>query len=99
LEIKDKAGLANVVADHLSCPGSEATPREELPIDDSFFDEQLLAISHQATPWYVDLVNFKVCGVLPPGLSHQQRKKFFFDAKYYVWEQPLLDKLCGGWGL
>jgi len=63
LEIKDKAGLASVVADHLSRLGPEATPREEIPIDDSFPDEQLLAISHQATPWYVDLVNFKVCGV------------------------------------
>ena len=95
LEIKDKAGFANVVADHLSRLGPEVTPREELHIDDSFPDEQLLAISHQATPWFADLVNFKVCGVLPPGLSHQQRKKFFSDAKYYVWEEPLLYKLCG----
>jgi len=95
LEMKDKVGLANVVADHLSRLGPEATPREELPIDDLFPDEQLLAISHQATPCYADLVNFKVCGVLPPGLSHQQRKKFFSDAKYYVWEEPLPYKLCG----
>jgi len=94
LEIKDKAGMENVVADHLSHLGPEATPREEIPIDNSFPDEQLLAISHQATPWYADLVNFKVCGVLPPGLSHQRRKKFFPDTKYYVWEEPLLYKLC-----
>ena len=95
LDIKDKARLANVVEDHLSRLGPEVTPREELPIDDSFPDEKLLAISQQATPWFADLVNFKVCGVLPPGLSHQQRKKFFSDAKYYVWEEPLLYKLCG----
>ena len=84
VEIKDKAGMANAVVDHLSRLGPEATLREEIPIDDSFLDEQLLAISHQATPWYTDLINFKVCGVLPPGLSHQQRKKFFFDAKYCI---------------
>jgi len=54
-----------------------------------------LAISHQATPWYADLVNFKVYGVLSLGLSHQQRKKFFLDAKYYVWEELLLYMLCG----
>jgi len=39
LEIKDKVGLANVVTDHLSRSGSEATPSEELPIDDSISDE------------------------------------------------------------
>jgi len=93
LEIKDKAGLANVVADHLSHLGPKTTTSEELPIDDLFPNEQLLSISHQVIPWYVDLVNFKVCGVLPPGLSHQQRKKFLFDANYYIWEKPLLYKL------
>jgi len=92
--MKDKAGLANVVVDYLSPPGPEATSREDLPIDNSFSDEQLLAISHQANPWYADLVNFKVYGVLPLGLSHQQRKKFFSDAKYFLWEEPLLYKLC-----
>jgi len=87
--------LANVVIDHLSRLGPEATPSEEIPIDNSFPDEQLLAIPHQATPSYADLVNFKVCGVLPAGLSHQQRKKFLSDVKYYVWEEPLLYKLYG----
>jgi len=71
LKIKDKAGLANVMADHLSRLGPEATPNEELPIDDSFLDEKLIATSHQATPWYADLVNFKVCEVLPSNLSYQ----------------------------
>jgi len=84
LEIKDKAWLENAVADHLYRLGSGATPSEGLPIDDSFPDEQLFAISQQATSWYVDLVNFNTCGVLPPGLLYQQRKKLFTDAKYYV---------------
>jgi len=39
LRHKDKAGLANVIVDHLSRLGPEATPSEELPIDDSFLDE------------------------------------------------------------
>ena len=86
--------MANVAADHLSYLSLEGTLTEELPIDDSFPDEQLLAISYQATPWYVDLVNFKVCEVLPPGLSHQRRKKFLCNAKYYIWEEFLLRKLC-----
>jgi len=28
------------------------------------------------------------------GLSYQREKKFFIDAKYYVWEEPRLYKLC-----
>jgi len=50
LEIKDKAGLANVVADHVSRLGPESTPIEEPSFDDSFPDKQLLAISQQAAP-------------------------------------------------
>ena len=59
-EIKDKVKLANMVTNYLSRLGPEATPSEQLPIDDSFPNEQLLAISHQTTLWYVDLVNYKV---------------------------------------
>jgi len=50
LKIKDKAGLANVVADNLPCLGPEVNPNEELLIDELFSDVKLLAISHQATP-------------------------------------------------
>jgi len=85
--------LANVVP-HLFRLYPEATPSEELPIGDSFLDEKLLAISHQAAPCYANFANFKVCGVLPTGLSHQQRKKSLFDGKYYMWEESLLYKLC-----
>jgi len=63
--------MENVVVDHLSHLGPESTPSEELLIDYLFPDEQLLAISYQVSPWYADLVNFKVCRVLSPGLSHQ----------------------------
>ena len=70
LEIKDKAGLVNVVTNHLSRLGLEVIPSEELPIDNPFPDEQLFAISQQATPWYANVVNFKACNVLPPGLSN-----------------------------
>jgi len=94
LEIKDMAWLVNLVADHLCYLGAKATPSEELPIDDSFPDELLFAISQQATLWYANLIKFKVYKLLPPGLYYQQRKKFFIDVKYYVWEEHFLHKLC-----
>jgi len=43
---------------------------------------------------YAYLVNFKVCGVMPHGLSYQQRKKCLLDVKYYVQEELCLYKLC-----
>jgi len=46
LEIWDKACCENLVVGHLSPLSHEATPLEEFPIEDSFTDDQLLAISH-----------------------------------------------------
>ena len=94
LEVHDKIGLENMMADHLSRLGSRTTPIKELPIDDSFSDDPLLAISHQATLWYTNLVNYKACYMLPSGLTSQHRKKLLADAKYYKWGEPLLYKLC-----
>ena len=96
LEIRDKKGAENVVADHLSriSQKSENEVDFDLPIDDIFPDEHLLALSSVKTPWYADFVNFLASGVLPPDFSHQQRKKFFSEVKNYVWDEPLLYKKC-----
>ena len=61
LEIKDKKGSENLVADHLSHleKEKESAPK---PIGDSFLDEFLLALHHIATPWYVDIANYLVGG-------------------------------------
>jgi len=93
MEIQDKTGRENVIKDHLSHLGPEASSTEEFPVDDSFLDDQLLAISHQAGSWYSDFVNFKVGGVMPSRLSYQQRMRYLSNAKYYVLEEPLLYKL------
>jgi hypothetical protein len=62
---------------------------DDIPIDDSFSDERLLTVLKFQAPWYADYVNFLACGVLPPDLSYQQKKKFFADLKYYYWDDPL----------
>ena len=49
LEIRDKKGVKNVNADHLSCiPNSSCN---ELPINDDFPDEKLLVVFRE--PWFV----------------------------------------------
>jgi hypothetical protein len=92
LEIKDKKGTENSVADHLSRLTIESK-EEDMPIDDSFIDEQLYAVNNLEAPWYADFVNYLTCGIIPPYLTYQQRKKFFSDVKNYFWDEPLLFKL------
>ncbi|KAL4387321.1 hypothetical protein GQ457_09G021380 [Hibiscus cannabinus] len=48
----------------------------------------------RAIPWYADIVNFLVNGIVPPDLSSQGRKKFKHDAKFFYWDEPYLFKQC-----
>ena len=65
LEIKDKKGCDNVIADHLSKVEKPAVQKEEREIAKKFPDEQLFQPSLQS-PWYADIVNFLACGIMPP---------------------------------
>ncbi|XP_073120183.1 uncharacterized protein [Henckelia pumila] len=94
LEIKDKKGVENIVADHLSrleCV-SEDTGEKNGDIDDWFSDEQLFSLKN--CPWYANFANYLVTGTFPPNLTFHQRKKFLSDVKYYFWEEPFLFKIC-----
>ena len=94
LEIRDKKGSENLVADHLSrLDQGNGVVEDDVPINELFPEETLLAVS-MSTPWYADFVNYIVGGVLPDDLSYQQKKKFLFDVKHYFWEEPLLYKEC-----
>ncbi|XP_045822018.1 uncharacterized protein LOC123914902 [Trifolium pratense] len=84
VEIKDKSGAENLVADHLSRIERDEDP---FPIQDDFPDEQLFLL-HGITPWFADIVNFLVAGVFPTGASRSQVHKIKSDAKYYVWDDP-----------
>ena len=69
LEIKDKKGIENLVADHLS---RLEGPRDEVQVNDDFPDEQLLVIEDtKLVPWFADYVNYLVAKVIPPDFSYQ----------------------------
>lgn len=71
LEIKDKKGSENLVADHLSRLVRE---EETLHLHDRFPDEQLMIIK-ATNPWYADMVNYLVTKELPKGLTLAQKNK------------------------
>ncbi|RDX74154.1 Retrovirus-related Pol polyprotein, partial [Mucuna pruriens] len=90
LEIRDKKGAENSVADHLSRIERES---EQLPIRDEFPDEQLLHLK-TATPWFADICNFVATSQFPPEASWTYKEKIRSDVKCYVWDDPYLWRLC-----
>ncbi|CAM8951139.1 unnamed protein product [Rhodiola kirilowii] len=89
VEIKDKKGIENTVADHLS-----RLVREEEPgsITESFPDEHLYALSARS-PWYAPVVNYLVGGKCPPTYSKAQSLKLKHDDQFFVWDDPYLWKI------
>ena len=70
LEIKDKKGSDNVIADHLSILEMTVGNEKGIEIVENFPDEQLFCLLVQ-TPWYADIVNYLACRVVPPEFSYQ----------------------------
>ncbi|KAI5351515.1 hypothetical protein L3X38_004406 [Prunus dulcis] len=94
LEIRDKKGSENVVADHLSRLVDENHGDGQiLPLNESFQDEQLFVIQDKE-PWYADFVNYLASSVIRDDLTFQERKKFFSMLKHYMWDEPYLFKYC-----
>jgi hypothetical protein len=55
IEIRDKKGTENVVADHLSRLTMDFT-EDTTPISETFPDEQLMHIAHNPAPWFLSKV-------------------------------------------
>jgi hypothetical protein len=66
IQIKDKKGVENVMANHLSRLTFEEV-KEEIPIRDAFLNEQLFAVTE--LPWYAHIVNYLVTGFIHETLT------------------------------
>ena len=86
LEVKDKRGTKNRVANHLS---RLVHVEDELHLQETFLGKQLFSVS-VTLPWYVNIVNYLVTSMLPPSLSKAQRDKIKSEAKYFVWDDLYL---------
>ena len=97
LQIKDKKGSENLVADHLSriiksttFESSNDGYRSEF-IKEEFPEEHLFMIKIDQ-PWYAYIVNYIVMNKFPPEFNKYQKDKLKSDSKYYVWEDLYLWK-------
>ncbi|XP_070050023.1 uncharacterized protein [Nicotiana tomentosiformis] len=94
LDIQYRKGSENQVADHLSLLEEEGRPHDGLEINDSFPDEKLLAISMTEIPWFADLANYLVSGIVSDEFSSNQRKKLKWDCLDYYWDVPYVFRIC-----
>jgi hypothetical protein len=78
LEIRDKKGVENLVAGHLSRLQFEKSA--ELPINNYMRDDTLLKVS-TTDPWYANIVNYIVAGYIPPGAN---KKRIIRDSRLHL---------------
>ena len=91
LQIRDKKGVENVVADHL-LRLTIAHNTHNPPINDEFLVESLLLV--EKTPWYAHIANYLAIGELPADWKAQDKKFFFTKIHSYYWEETFLYKYC-----
>ena len=70
IEIKDKKGSDNVIADHLSRIENPTEEEKGTEIEENFPNKQLFHMTVQV-PWYASLVNYLACGIMPLELTYQ----------------------------
>ena len=46
-------------------------------------------------PWYADLVNYLDCGIIPPKLNYQHKRKLRTDVRIYIWDDLIMFRRGG----
>ena len=88
LEIQDKKGIENSVADHLL--RMQFKNPQELPINDFLQDDMLLKVKG-SDPWYANIVNFMVAGYVPPV---ENKRKLIHDCCLHLLDESYLFRVC-----
>ena len=87
LQIRDKKGVENVGANHLSRL-TIAHNTHNPSINDEFPKESLLLVEN--TPWYAHIANYLATEELPTDWTTKDRKFFFAKIHSYYWEELFL---------
>jgi hypothetical protein len=88
LEIRDKKGVENSMADHLSHLHFKESA--EVPINDYMRYDTLLKVS-TTDPCYTNIVNYIGAGYIPPGTN---KKNIIRDSRLHLWNDPYLYQVC-----
>jgi len=88
IEIRDKKGVENSIADHLSRLHHRDT--HELPINDYLRDDTLLKVT-DSNLWYANTVNYMVAGYVAPG---EDKRKLKHLSRSHLWDDPYLYQVC-----
>jgi hypothetical protein len=88
LEIRDKKGVENSMADRLS--HLQFKESAELPINDYMRDDTLLKLS-TTDLWYANIINYIVVVYIPPGAD---KKKIIRDSRLHLRDDPYLYRVC-----
>jgi hypothetical protein len=89
VEIRDKKGLENVVADHLSRMNRGEDDKE--PIEDKMRDDHLYRVLNKDT-WMIDIIR----AIWKMPLDHIDRnsqRRIISESQKYLWDAPYLFKL------
>ena len=89
LQIKDKKGVENVIADYLSRL-TIAHNTHSPPINDEFLEKSLLLVESAA--WYAHIANFLATGEVLVEWKEQDKKYLFAKIHSYYLEEPFLFK-------
>nr|GFC61516.1 reverse transcriptase domain-containing protein [Tanacetum cinerariifolium] len=96
-KVIDTRGAENYAADHLSRlknPYKNVFDPKE--INEIFPLESLNKVAHKdpSTPWFADLANYHAGNFIIKGMTSQQKKIFFKDARHSFWDDPYLFRTC-----
>ena len=86
VEIKDKKGCENSMADHLSRIQVEPSC-SNIPIGETFPDEQLFMVNTVPTPWFAHICNYLAMGNIPSNWSQRDKDRFFSHIGNYFGEE------------
>jgi hypothetical protein len=89
VEIRDKKGVENVVADHLSRMNHGQDDKE--PIEDKMRDDHLYRVLDKDT-WMINIIR-AIWKIPLHHLDKNSQRKIIFESKKYFWDAPYLFKL------